>query len=170
MSSPMTGPLTAHKYVFYCSLGGKLPPHRKELRERDDDRCPENGDQARGDLRRGHTPRRPRGGGCGPSGQRSLGELSVPTTAKGYKRLLCWVEGFGPVRCAGIEGTSSYGAGLARYFKAQGIEVPEVERPKRRQRSSPRNAIVSSPAPLARKRVGAYPHASCWLGSIRSSP
>ena len=71
---------------------------------------------------------------------RRLGELSVPTTAKGYKRLLCWVEGFGLVRCAGIEGTSSYGAGLARHLKAQGIEVLEVERPKRRQRSSPRNA------------------------------
>jgi transposase len=70
-----------------------------------------------------------------------LGELSVPTTAKGYERLVCWVEGFfGPVRCAGIEGTSSYGAGLARHLKAQGIEVLEVERPKRRQRSSPRNA------------------------------
>ena len=42
---------------------------------------------------------------------RCLGELSVPTTAKGYERLLfCWAEGFGPVRCAGIEGTSSYGA------------------------------------------------------------
>ncbi len=46
-------------------------------------------------------------GGCGPSsGQTPLGELSVPTTAKGYERLLCWAEGFGPVRCAGIEGTS----------------------------------------------------------------
>jgi transposase len=32
---------------------------------------------------------------------RRLGELSVPTTAKGYERLLCWAEGFGPVRCAG---------------------------------------------------------------------
>jgi transposase len=71
---------------------------------------------------------------------RRLGELSVPTTAKGYEGLLCWVEGFGPVRCAGIEGTSSYGAGLARHLKAQGIDVLKVERPKRRQRSSPRNA------------------------------
>jgi transposase len=62
----------------------------------------------------------------------------VPTTAKGYERLLCWAEGFGPVRCAGIEATSSYGAGLARHFKAQGSEVLEVEHPKRRQRSSRR--------------------------------
>ena len=40
---------------------------------------------------------------------RRLGELSVPTTAKGYERLLCWAEGLGSVRCAGIERTSSYG-------------------------------------------------------------
>jgi transposase len=76
---------------------------------------------------------------------RRLGELSVPTTAKGYERLLCWVEGFGPVRCAGIEGTSSYGAGVARYLKARGIEVLEVERPKRRRPSSRRNAQKSDP-------------------------
>jgi transposase len=41
---------------------------------------------------------------------RRLGELSLPTTAKGYERLLCWAEVFGRLRCAGIEGTSSYGA------------------------------------------------------------
>jgi len=76
---------------------------------------------------------------------RRLGELSVPTTAKGYERLLCWAEGFGPVRCAGIEGTSSYGAGLARHLRARGIEVLEVERPKRRGRSSRRNVEKSDP-------------------------
>jgi transposase len=76
---------------------------------------------------------------------RRLGELSVPTTAKGYERLLCWAESFGPVRCAGIEGTSSYGAGIARHLKAQGVEVLEVERPKRRQRSSRRN-VKSDPS------------------------
>jgi transposase len=36
------------------------------------------------------------------------------------------------VLCAGVEGTGSYGAGLARYLKAWGISVMEVERPKRR--------------------------------------
>jgi transposase len=71
---------------------------------------------------------------------RRLGELSVPTTTKGYERLLCWAESFGPVRCAGIEGTSSYGAALARHLKAESIEVLEVERPKHRGRSSRRNA------------------------------
>jgi transposase len=70
---------------------------------------------------------------------RRLGESSVPTTANGYDELLRWAEGFGPVRCAGVEGTSSYGAGLARHLRADGIEVLEVERPKHRRRSSRRN-------------------------------
>ena len=63
---------------------------------------------------------------------RRLGELAVPTTTKGYKRLVCWAEDFGAVRCAGVEGTSSYGAGLARYLRAAGVAVAEIERPKRR--------------------------------------
>ncbi len=87
---------------------------------------------------------------------RRLGESSVPTTAKGYEGLLCWAEGFGPVRCAGIEGTSSYGAGLARHLKAQGIEVLEVERPKRRQRSSRRLTSRSPPPQTPRA-----PHERC---------
>ena len=79
---------------------------------------------------------------------RRLGELSVPTTAKGYEKLLCWVEGFGPLRCAGIEGTSSYGAGLARYLKARGSRCwrwSALKLPKRRRPSSRRNAEKSDP-------------------------
>jgi transposase len=64
---------------------------------------------------------------------RRLGALTLPTSAKGYEELLSWAEGLGPVRCIGVEGTSSYGAGLARHLKSKGIEVLEVERPKRRQ-------------------------------------
>ena len=47
---------------------------------------------------------------------RRLGELSVPTTAKGYERLVRWAEGFGTLRCAGVEATSSYGAAITRYL------------------------------------------------------
>ena len=75
---------------------------------------------------------------------RRLGELSVPTTTKGYERLLCWAEGFGPVRCTGVEGTSSYGAGLVRHLRTRGIEVLEVERPKRRRRGSRRHVKSDS--------------------------
>jgi transposase len=63
----------------------------------------------------------------------------VPTTTKGYERLLRWTEGFGSLRCAGVEGTSSYGAGLARHLRSRGIEVLEVERPEHRRRNSRRN-------------------------------
>jgi transposase len=70
----------------------------------------------------------------------------VPTTVKGYQRLLIWAEAFGPVRCAGVEGTSSYGAGLARHLRARGIEVHEVERPKHRRRSSRLNLQKSDPS------------------------
>ena len=77
---------------------------------------------------------------------RRLGESSVPTTVKGYERLLCWAEDFGPVRCAGVEGTSSYGAGLTRHLRASGVEVLEVERPKHRRRSSRSNVNKSDPS------------------------
>jgi hypothetical protein len=66
---------------------------------------------------------------------RRLGEFKGPTTAKGYRDLASWAEGFGSVRRVGIEGTSSYGVGLARHLKAVGISVMEVERPKRRHLS-----------------------------------
>ena len=77
---------------------------------------------------------------------RRLGVSSVPTTLKGYERLLRWAKGFGPLRCAGVEGTSNYGAGLARHRGARGIEVLEVERPERRRRSSRRNLQKSDPS------------------------
>jgi len=77
---------------------------------------------------------------------RRLGESSVPTTAKGYDELLGWAEGFGPVGCAGVEGTSSYGAGLTRHLRAMGIEVLEVERPEHRSRSSQNNLEKSDPS------------------------
>jgi transposase len=77
---------------------------------------------------------------------RRLGEASVPTNVEGYERLLRWAERFGPVRRAGVEGTSSYGAGLARHLGAKGIEVLEVERPERRRRSSRRNLEKNDPS------------------------
>jgi transposase len=81
---------------------------------------------------------------------RRLGEASVPTTANGYEKLLRWAEGFGPLRCAGVEGTSSYGAGLARHLRARGIEVLEVERPEHRRRGSRRILQKSDPSDAER--------------------
>ena len=90
---------------------------------------------------------------------RRLGVLSVPTTAMGYESLVSWAEGFGPVRCAGVEGTGSYGAGLARHFKTAGIPVTEVERPKRRHlrrngKSDPLDAEAAARTVLAGETAG----------------
>jgi transposase len=46
-----------------------------------------------------------------------------PATSGEYRRLLGWLAGFGPVARVGVEGTGSYGAGLARYLRAAGVEV-----------------------------------------------
>jgi transposase len=90
---------------------------------------------------------------------RRLGELKVPTTMKGYQKLLSWAEDLGCVRCAGVEGTGSYGAGLARHLKAAGISVMEVERPKRRHlrrhgKSDPIDAEAAARAVMADDAAG----------------
>ena len=90
---------------------------------------------------------------------RRLGELAVSTSREGYERLVSWAESFGPVRCASVEGTSSYGAGLARHLKAAQVPVFEVERPKRRHlrrkgKSDSRDAEVAARAVLAGEAAG----------------
>jgi transposase len=55
----------------------------------------------------------------------------------------------------GVEGTSSYGAGLARYLKTRGTEVLEVERPEHRRRSSRSNLQKSDPSDAERAARGA---------------
>jgi len=57
------------------------------------------------------------------------GVREFPAAATGYAGLLSWLSGFGTVALAGVEGTGSYGAGLARYLAAAGIRVVEVDRP-----------------------------------------
>ena len=65
-----------------------------------------------------------------------LGVRSFPTTPAGYRHALGWLRGFGTVERAGIEGTGSYGAGLARYLRAEDVAVVEVNRPNRQLRRS----------------------------------
>ena len=49
-----------------------------------------------------------------------LGVQEFPATAAGYASLLGWLSGFGEVALVGVEGTGSYGAGLARHLAAAG--------------------------------------------------
>ena len=50
-----------------------------------------------------------------------LGSQSFPATAAGYRQLLDWARGFGPVNRAGVEGTGTYGAALARHLRQAGV-------------------------------------------------
>jgi transposase len=54
---------------------------------------------------------------------------TFPATAAGYQALLAWAGTFGILRRAGVECTGSYGAALARYLRAAGVEVIEVNQP-----------------------------------------
>jgi transposase len=63
-----------------------------------------------------------------------LGAAQFPATEAGYQALAAFVTSFGTVTCAGVEGTGSYGAGLARHLAVRGIETREVLRPKRQVR------------------------------------
>jgi transposase len=80
-----------------------------------------------------------------------LGVERFETTTRDYKKLLAWLEDFGPVALVGVEGTSSYGAGLTRHLHAEGIAVVEVDRPNRQRRrrkgkSDPEDAISAARA------------------------
>jgi transposase len=63
-----------------------------------------------------------------------LGTLSIATNPAGYRELLSWAQSFGQLRRAGIEGTGTYGAGIAQFLHTDGVEVWEINRPDRSQR------------------------------------
>ena len=60
------------------------------------------------------------------------GSYALPATREGYTRMLAWARGCGRVVAFGVEGTGSYGSGLARYLRRHGARVYEVSRPPRR--------------------------------------
>ncbi|MFI9456527.1 IS110 family transposase [Amycolatopsis sp. NPDC052450] len=65
---------------------------------------------------------------------RVLGTRTFPATTTGYAALLTWLRTLGTVTEVGVEGTGSYGAGLARYLAAEDIQVVEVNQPDRHTR------------------------------------
>jgi transposase len=60
---------------------------------------------------------------------RLLGDREFPATSGGYRQLLSWLGRHGQLRAVGVEGTGSYGAGLAGYLLDQQVRVVEVDRP-----------------------------------------
>ena len=65
---------------------------------------------------------------------RRRAELGVPADAAGYKQLHRLAHEQGQVDAFRVEGTGSYGAGLARHLRRAGIRVIEVNRPDRATR------------------------------------
>jgi transposase len=63
-----------------------------------------------------------------------VGELTIEVSPGGYRELETWARSLGVVYAFGIEGTGSYGAGLARFLHQEGHTVHEVGRPDRRLR------------------------------------
>ena len=83
-----------------------------------------------------------------------LGIESFPTDTAGYRRLVEWLTSFGPVIRVGVEGTGSYGVGLARHLQDVGVVVVEVDRPNRQKRrrlgkSDPIDAEAAARAALS---------------------
>lgn len=63
-----------------------------------------------------------------------LGDRHVPANREGYARLEAWATSFGRVAAFGIEGTGSYGVGLASFLRRSGHRIVEVNRRDRRSR------------------------------------
>jgi len=85
-----------------------------------------------------------------------LGVESFLADPVGYRQLIGWLNGFGPVVRVGVEGTGSYGVGLSRYLRGVGIKVVEVDRPNRQTRrrlgkSDPIDAEAAARAVLSGK-------------------
>ena len=82
-----------------------------------------------------------------------LGDMRVPATPAGHDQLHDFVRSRGRIRMIGIEGTGSYGAGLARALRAAGAPIREVIRPKRshrrRGKSDPIDAYAAAGRALA---------------------
>jgi hypothetical protein len=85
---------------------------------------------------------------------RLLDTKGFPASTRGYVALVTWAERFGPVARVGVEGTGTFGAGLARFARAYGLQVVEVARPDRSPRrrhgkSDPIDAQAAARATLA---------------------
>ena len=94
-----------------------------------------------------------------------LGTESFSTTPAGYGELLAWLGSFGVVRLVGIEGTGSYGAGLARHLATSGVRVVEVDRGDHVERVS---RILSTPSAPPGRRCRDGPGAPAKAGTARS--
>lgn len=93
-----------------------------------------------------------------------LADQEFPTTVAGYAQAISFVATHGVVQTFGIEGTSSYGAGLARAARTAGLDVIEVNRPDRHERR--RTPVTRSAVPLS--PTTSVPCSAVILGCVRT--
>ena len=77
---------------------------------------------------------------------RWLAETWIATNTGGFARLVGWASEFGVIDRFGVEGTGSWGAGLARWLRAEGLVVVEVDRPKRKHRRHGKSDAIDAEA------------------------
>lgn len=104
---------------------------------------------------------------------RRLDDAQFPATTSGYEQLLAWMRSHGALVRVGVEGTGSYGAGLARFLTALGLAVVEVDRPDRRARrrsgkSDPLDAYAAANAALNGSASGSPKTRAGLVEAIRS--
>jgi transposase len=82
---------------------------------------------------------------------RRVADREFPTNVHGYRQIVAFLREHGPVERVGIEGTGSYGAGIARALAGEGFTVIEVARQNRqaRRRSGKSDPIDAHQAALA---------------------
>ena len=96
-----------------------------------------------------------------------LGVREFPATAAGYGRLLDWLGGFGTVCLVGIEGTGSYGAGVACHITTAGVPVVEVTARTGRTAAARASPTHSTPSALPVLPSQAGPAARPGAGTAR---
>lgn len=85
-----------------------------------------------------------------------VADKQFPATPDGYARLAGFITGHGHLVRVGVEGTSSYGAGLARVLIAAGLDTVEVIRPKREQRRRGKSDLIDAYAAAAAALTGQH--------------
>ncbi len=109
-----------------------------------------------------------------------LGTEAFPADEAGYEALLGWLVSHGDVERVGVEGTGSWGVGLARFLRSHGVMVVEVDRPNRQHRrrvgksddtdavSAARAALSGSASVVPKTRDGAVEEIRILLVARRS--
>ncbi|MGI8424716.1 MAG: IS110 family transposase [Chloroflexota bacterium] len=101
-----------------------------------------------------------------------LGELTIATTAEGYADLLRFAQEHAPRggrRVWAVEGTASYGAGLASFLREHRETVLEVDRPRRTARRMGAKTDGIDAVRAAREALGQERHATPRQGDTRAA-